>query len=60
MSDDSEKFKKLDGCPCGTHGKCCTDPVIVRIEHDEHEEGFCEDCCGSECATCGGVCYCDV
>lgn len=54
-------WKDLDGCPCGTHGRCCTDPKTTTPEHDEPEDdSFCEECYGTECLTCGKVCYCEL
>lgn len=49
-----------EGCPCGTYGQCCDDPDIVTPDHEEPDDGFCEECYCAECLNCGSYCCCDL
>ena len=54
-------WENPDGCPCGTHGQCCSQPDVHTPEHECPENGeFCEECYCLECANCGSQCCCDL
>lgn len=50
----------VDGCPCGSFGKCCDSPDTGSTDHECSDEDVCEDCYAVECYSCGAVCYCDL
>lgn len=74
MLNEDKPFKKLDGCPCGTHGPCCEGKnpaaVIVYERHDpfncpaRHRLGdsrcWCDENWRTDCSNCGDSCYCEV
>ena len=50
-------IKNYYGCPC--QNDCCNKPDITTPKHKCKGE-FCDECYGSECISCGSICYCDL
>lgn len=61
MSEEDEPVvRNKRGCPCSE--TCCNKPRPFSPHNvcDENCERFCEDSYGTECASCGAYCACDL